>query len=182
VTLIGSGLSFLRSFVDDLPIYASAVRHHPPGLLLALWLLDWMHAQWTGWAVVTVLVAASAIAPAIVVIGGRRSRAAYAVAIALPALLWPAPEPAALFAAVMLVGVALLVRGRRAVTAVGAGLAFGAALLLTYVAAVVVLITCSVTFRRDRRRALVAGALAVGLLLLVAACGFSWPAGLQAAW
>ena len=180
VTLIGSGISFVRSFLTDRPIFSTPVRHHPPGFLLGLWVLDWMHAQGPGWALALVAVGAALIGPALVVLLGRRNdlRIAGAVVV-VAALLWPVPAPGAFFVGLTAVGAALAYRGARTVSAVAGGLVLGAAMATTYVAGAAAAITVAVVaVRRSPTRAVAVAVPIAAVLLVVGLAGFWWWSGL----
>ncbi len=188
VTLVGSGFSFLRSFVTDLPIYSAPVRHHPPGFLLGLWVLDWLHLHGPGWATAVVVIVAALVAPALLAIvrdltGGAVPWWAAGAAVVGPAVLWPAPQPVGLFAGVTALAVALLVCSPSLTATIAGGVALGAALLLMYEALFVAIIPVGILVMHRRVRAL---ALAVGacIVVLVAfdVAGFTWLAGFRARW
>ena len=175
VTLVGSALSFLRSFRVDRLIYSPIVRHHPPGFLLLLWVMDFAHGRGAGWAIGLVVVGAAMLVPALVVLIGRRDWPIVVVLIAAAALRWPAPEPGGLFFAVAAVGAALIVRGRRAVTHAGGGAALALSMVLTYAAVVPAIAVIACVALRDRRRAIVALVGAGSLLLVFGFAGYWWP-------
>jgi hypothetical protein len=181
VTLIGSGFSFLRSLVTDLPIYSPAVRSHPPGFLLGLWILDWAHLKGSGWAAAVVIAGGALIAVAAAI--ASTPRWVIPIAVVVPALLWPAPEPTAFFVGVTALAVVLLLRATTWPVTLAGGLLAGAALLLIYEALVPIVVALAVLLYR-RRADLAAAATAgtVAPLLVLRSAGFSWLAGLRAHW
>ena len=170
VTLVGSALSFLRSFRVDRLIYSPMVRNHPPGFLLLLWVMDFAHGQGAGWAVGIVVVGAAMLVPALLVLLGRREWWIAAVLIAAAALRWPAPEPGGLFFAVAAVGAALIVRGRRSVAHAAGGAVLAVSTLLTYAAVVPSLAVLACVALRDQRRTFVA---LLGGAVVIVAIGFA---------
>jgi methylthioxylose transferase len=189
---VGSPGPFLAGFVDQLPTYATHVKSHPPGLLLALWGLDRAGLGGPGAATALVLAgAAVAVVAALVAlaeVAGQAAarRAAPFVALA-PAAVFVATASDAVFAGVAAAGAALVVlatgrRRRRAdLLAAGGGLVLGAALFLSYGAVLVLAVPVAVAVARRRLRPLVvAGAGVAVVAAAFAAFGFWWPAGLAA--
>ncbi|MEO7441979.1 MAG: hypothetical protein ABIW46_00430, partial [Acidimicrobiales bacterium] len=64
---VGRPGDFLSGFVDDLPTYATHVKSHPPGMVLALWGLDRVGLGGAGVATALVLAGAAVAAVAAVV-------------------------------------------------------------------------------------------------------------------
>lgn len=175
VTLVGSARSFLRSFGQARPIYSPIVRHHPPGFLLLLWLMDWAHGHGAGWAVGLVVAGGAVLVPALLVLIGRREWWIAALLIVIAALRWPAPEPAGLFFGVVAVGMALTVRGRRVAAIVGGGAVLALAMLLTYIATVPAIAVVACVALRNGRRAALALVGAAAVILVFGFAGYWWP-------
>jgi hypothetical protein len=183
VTLIGSASSFLDTFIADLRIYSPPVRHHPPGFVLGLWILDWLHLRGTGWATAVVIVGGALVAPAVVAIAGRARAWVLVVAVMAPALLWPAPEPAALFVGVTAAAAAVLLRTNNRRGAIAGGVLLGAALMLWYEAVFIAIAPLALLVTRRRFDLLgVAVVTSAAVLLLVGVTGFSWVDGFRARW
>ncbi len=113
VPRVGNAHSFLQGFAEALPSYPTHVRGHPPGMVLALWLLD--HAGLGGprWAASLVICAGAAAAPAALVamraLAGEQLARRAALFVTLgPAAIWLGTSADALFCAVLAIGVALL--------------------------------------------------------------------------
>ena len=101
----------------------------------------------------------------------------------IPALVWPAPEPASFFVGVTALSVAVLLRATTWPTTLAGGLLAGAALLLVYEALVPIVVVLAVVFYRRRADVAVAAtAGTVAPLLVLRGAGFSWLAGLRAHW
>jgi hypothetical protein len=184
---------FLRSFVADLPGYPTHVKGHPPGLLL---LLSWLDAIGLGGATAaTVLViAVGALAAPAVLVALRAvadeatARAAAPYLVFAPAAVWVATSGDALFAGVAACGVALVAvavtaapAGRRAGTALAAGLVLGVALHLSYgIAPLGLLVVALLAWQRAVLVGVVAAAGVLAVVAAFSAAGFFWPDGLSA--
>ena len=193
VPSVGSPGPFLRGFVDAVPTYATHVKSHPPGMVLALWALDRAGFGGPGPAAALVLAAgASAAVAALVALRGvageqAARRAAPFVALA-PAAVFIATSADALFAGVTAWGSALVIvstgrRGSRSRAAAAAGgVVLGAALFLSYGAALFLLVPAAVAAVRHRLDALaIAAAAALAVAAAFAAAGFRWLDGLAVA-
>lgn len=184
---IGGAGPFLRHFVERLPGSPIHVQGHPPGAPLVPWALDAVGLGGAGWFAALILLGwgmavGSALIAARLVAGEAAARRAAPALVLLPAAVWAGTSADALFAGVLGLGVALLVVNRSRVSAAAGGVVFGAGLLLTYGAVVVLGIPVLTQLRRDRVRVLVIGlAAAVATLVLVdLLTGFSWLDGLAA--
>lgn len=183
---IGDAGRFLRDYVAELPGRPIHVQGHPPGATLAPWLLDVVGLGGAGWfaalaiagwgvAVAAALVAARTVAGEL-----AARRAAPALAL-LPAALWAGTSADALFAAVVVSGIALAVMPSPRAALAG-GVVLGLGLLLTYGAVLALGVPLAV-HGLARRPWLAAGALAgVAAVLIVVAItsGFWWLDGLEA--
>lgn len=188
----GSPVTFLREFPEALDDYNVHVRSHPPGFLLLLWGLDEGGLGGSGWAAAVCILGGALAAPAVLVatrnVAGERTarRAAPFVAVS-PAALWVATSADAFYAGVGAVGVAALMvatgrpgRGGDRL-AVGAGLALGASLMLSYGLVLVWLVAGPVVWHRRRvRPLLIAGAAAAVVVGAFALVGFDYPAAFAA--
>lgn len=183
---IGAAGPYLRHFVERLPGSPIHVQGHPPGAPLVPWSLDAIGLGGAGWFAALVVVAWGAAVVA--ALWGARAVAGEAVArraapalVLLPSAVWAGTSADALFAAVLAIGIALVVSTRRRAALAG-GTTLGVGLLLTYGGLALATIPGLVLLRR---RQLLAGALAavamVAVLVVVAATsGFSWLEGLDA--
>ena len=197
---IGDPGRFLAEFLDRLEHLPTHVRGHPPGAVLAFWVIDRVMGSDLGVAVVVVALGASTAPAALIALdrlaGRSVARRALPFAGLAPAVVWIATSPDALFAAIVawavaLGAVAVTASGRgRDVAAVGCGVLAGVALACTY-GAVLFLAPlwglAIVAVVRDRARpgrplAVLGGAAAglVAVLGLLAAGGFWWFDGLHA--
>lgn len=192
VRRVGSPGAFLAGFVDNLPTYATHVKSHPPGMVLVLWTMDRVGLGGAGWATVLVLAGGALAVAAVLVtlanVAGTDAarRAAPFVALA-PAAVFVATSSDAFFAGVTAAGVALVVvatarSGRRSdALAAAGGLVLGAALFLSYGAALLLVVPVVVAVARRRVRPVVIAAAGAGVIALAfASAGFWWPAGLAA--
>ncbi len=193
VPRVGNAHAFLQGFVEALPSYPTHVRGHPPGMVLALWLLDHLALGGPRWAAAVVIGAGAAAAPAALVAmralaGEASARRAAPFAALSPAAVWLGTSADALFCAMLAAGVALLAvactspASRRAGTlAILAGLVLGSGLLLSYALAPLGLVPLAVAVATRRWRLLaLASAGAVAVVLAFGAAGFWWPSGLGA--
>lgn len=189
---IDSPRAFLAGFTERVGDYPIHVNGHPPGTVLVLWSLGRIGLGGYGWAAAMFIAAgASVVVSALVAlreVAGEPSarRAAPFLAFA-PAAVWIATSADALYAGVGALAVALCVvatgrRGARShALAAAGGVAFGAALMLSYGMILLALIPAAVIWKRSRFD--VAGtfaAAALAVLAAFAAAGFWWPAGLAA--
>lgn len=183
--------AFLRGFVEDIGAYPVHVRGHPPGATLVPWMLDRVGlggaglfavlilAGW-GLSCMSVLVATRAVS------SEALARRVVPVVVLLPGAMW-ATSADGLFAGVSASAVALGTVGvvrRRYGLAVGAGVVFALALMLTYGAvpllglvAMVALVVPGARFRVPLVVALSTAAVLVGVWVTT---GFSWLEGLEA--
>jgi hypothetical protein len=191
VPLVESPARFLRTFTADWMRYPTHVKAHPPGLVVALWVVDRLGLGGAWWAAAIEVAGGALAVPAVLVAVRELSseaaarRAAPFVALA-PAALW-ATSGDAVFAGVTAWAVAAVVvaTGRRGSTshrlAAAGGAAWAGALLLTYGVVPLGVIPAAVAWSRHRLDVLlVAGVVTGAALALVALTGFWWPAGLAA--
>lgn len=181
---------FLRTFTStwrDLPTH---VKGHPPGLVALLWVLDRIGLGGPGWAAALVIAAGATAAAAVLlavreVAGEATARRVAPFVVVVPAAVWMATSGDALFTAVAAWAVATTVlataRPGRLV-AVGAGVLWAAALLLSYGLVLVAPVAVAVAWWRRRWDVVVVSAATAGAVLVAAAVvtGFWWPAGLAA--
>ena len=192
VALVGSPGSFLSGFVDNIDVYATHVRGHPPGFILVLWGMDEVGLDGAIPAAMLMIAGGSLAAPAALVglrevAGEQRARAAAPFMVVLPAAIWIATSADAFHAGVSAWGVVLIVlatgrSGRHSdLLALSGGLLLGVSLLLSYGLILIATVPLAVAIARRRRRPVVFAAVA-GLipLAIFAAAGFWWLAGLQA--
>ncbi len=191
VPLVGNPLTFLRGFTDNLATYNIHTQGHPPGMVLVLWCLDRLGLGGTGPNLALVLAGgAASIAAALVamreVAGEVAARAAAPFLALAPAAIWWSSGDA-FFAGVSAWAVTLVIlatgkTGRESDRyALGGGLLFGFAAMLSYGLVLLAAVPLVVAIARRRARPLVVAALGGGLVLLVFfAAGFSWIAGLAA--
>ncbi len=182
---------FLRGFADALPAYPTHVRGHPPGMVVALSLLDGIGLGGARWAAALVIGAGALAAPAALVtmraLAGEQVARRAAVFVALgPAAVWLGTTADALFGAVLAIGIALLAvacSAKRAAdaTALLAGLVLGGALMLSYGLAPLGLLAVAVAIAtRGWRPLAIAAAGVVAVLLAFGAAGFWYSSGLAA--
>jgi hypothetical protein len=134
---------FVRAYVEDLPGWPIHVQGHPPGAVVVAWLADAAGLGGAGWLAALAIgawggAAVAALVALRTVAGEAAARRAAPALVVLPAAVWAGTSVDALFAGLVALAVALAaVAGARGSTvyAVGAGVAFGAALLSTYGAA-----------------------------------------------
>ncbi|MEO8292725.1 MAG: DUF2064 domain-containing protein [Actinomycetota bacterium] len=188
---VGSPGAFLAGFVDRIDLYATHVRAHPPGYLLALWLLNRAGAAGPGWVGTLQLTAGAAAVPAVLlaareVAGEHAARLAAPFVVLMPAALFFGSGDA-VFLGVGAWAVALLVlatgrRDRRGdLQAAGAGLLFGLGLFLSYGLVVLAAVPLTVAVARRRVRPLLVASVPILLVTAgFAAAGFWWVAGLRA--
>lgn len=192
VDRVASPGAFLRDFLAELPTYPTHVRGHPPGTVLLLWTLDRVGLGGAEAAAALVIgVGALAVPAALVALrelaGAAQARAAAPFLVLVPGAVWMATSADALFAGVLAVGVALFTlacsRSGRAADgfATGAGITFGAGLMLTYGALPFGAIVLAIGLVHRRVRPLVvAGIGVVAVLGVFWSLGFFWPDGLGA--
>jgi len=178
---------FLTGYVEHLREYPTHVQGHPPGPVVLAWVLDHLALGGAGWlAAVALLAWGAAVAAALVAAGEATARRAAPALAVLPAALWAGTSMDALFAGLVAVAVAgLVVAARRASAAwaAAAGGVGGVALLCTYGATLPLLVGVAAVVLVAARpgRLLVAAGAGLTLPLVVAAAfGFWWPAGLAA--
>ncbi|CAN5661991.1 hypothetical protein BH18ACT3_BH18ACT3_19780 [soil metagenome] len=183
---------FLRTFVDQLDRYSVHIRGHPPGFLLVLKFLDFIHLRgaWpvamlsvlgAGIVVVATLIAVWAVA------GGQWVRRAAPFLVVVPYALWLVTSADAVYAAVGASGVAAvavalrLTSWRASAVGLAGGLLLGSLLFLTYLGVVFVLVPVGIVGVAATQRRLgalwaVAGAVAGGAVVIVAfrLAGFWW--------
>ena len=193
VGAVGSPTVFLSHFVERIGTYGTHVRAHPPGFVLLLALLARLGLGGGGWAAALVIGGGVAAVPAVLltlraVAGESAARRAAPFLVLAPTALYVATTADAFFAGVAAWSVALVVLasttepGRRADRrALGGGLLFGAALMLSYGLALVAIIPIAVAVARGVARPLaLAGLAALAVLAAARLAGFSWWAGLAA--
>lgn len=177
---------FLRDYVTELPGRPVHVQGHPPGASLVPWALDTLGLRGAGWFAALVLAGwglavAAALVAARTVAGEHAARRAAPALVLLPAALWAGTSADALFAGVIVAGVALAVMpSTRA--AVAGGVVLGLALLLTYGAAPVLAVPVAVhgLGQRFRLAVLVLAGVTAVLVLVAVTSGFWWLDGLEA--
>ena len=185
---------FLRTYVERLPTYPTHVRGHPPGPVLAMWLLDRIGLGDRGVGIVVVTVAASAVA-AVVVAVRRLADEATARRVAMfvpfaPAVVWWSSFDAALMGLVAWTTAAAtfaVTSTRPAVRRLGgatAGLGAGAVVISTYGAVPLLAPVGAVLawglLRRVRDVTVVAVATSIVPVVALAAAGFWWLDGFTA--
>lgn len=183
---VGSARAFLRDYAAELPGRPIHVQGHPPGATLVPWGLDRIGLDGAGWFAALVLLAwglavGAALVAAKVVAGEETARRAAPAMVLLPAAIWAGTSADALFAGVIVLGVALAVVPRTRSTLAGGG-ALGVGLLLTYgaVALIAIPVGLHVLARRPRRALEVAGAAVAVVGLVAVVSGFWWLDGLDA--
>ena len=193
VSLVDTPGRFLASFSDVLASYPTHVQGHPPGGVLVLWAIDGAGLGGAAAAAVLAISCGAVTAPAVLVAaralaGEAHARAAAPFVVFAPAAVWMATSMDALYAAVGAVGIALFAlactttRGRRAaLLALAAGLALGAALMLSYGIAPLGAVVAAIAVGRRRPAAVAWAGAGVGLVLAAfLALRFNWFEGLAA--
>ncbi len=199
VPLVGSPGRFLSSFTELLPTYATHVRGHPPGGVLALWGADAIGlggaTAAAGLAIgVGALTAPAALVAVRALAGEAPARRAAPFLVFTPAAVWMATSLDALYAGVSAVAIALFAlacgeragpsraaRARPALQALAAGLVLGAALALSYGAATLGAIVLAIAAGRRRPGAVAWAAAGVAIVFAAfAAARFNWFHGLAA--
>ncbi|CAN5568310.1 glycosyltransferase family 39 protein [soil metagenome] len=190
--LITSPGSFLSGFLDNFSTYATHVRGHPPGFILALWAMGRIGLGGALPAAFLMIGVGALAAPAALVgtrevVGEEKARAAAPFLVLMPAAIWIATSADALYAGVAAWAVALILigtdRSRKNADAfaLAGGFLMGVALMLSYGLLLITTIPLAVAFHRRNARPIALAAIA-GLipLLAFAAAGFIWTAGLLA--
>ena len=193
VSLVGSPGGFLASFTELLPTYATHVRGHPPGGVLALWGLDEIGLGGATAAAIVAIGAGALTAPAVLVAvralaGEGQARAVAPFVVFTPAAVWMATSLDALYAGVSAVGIALFAvacvsvgRRRSASYALAAGLVLATALQLSYGAATLAAVVLAIAVGRRRPAAVAWAAAGVAIVFAAfAAARFNWFDGLAA--
>ena len=183
---------FLRTFVDRLPHEATHVKSHPPGMVLILWALDRVGLGGSGPAAALILAAVGVAAVSVVVatrhvVGEAAARHVAPFVALLPASVWMATSPDALFLGVTAGGVAAVAVATSKTGArshqwgCAGGLLLGTGLFLSYGMAALLVVPAAVIVAS--RRWVLAAIVATGIAAIVAAfasAGFWWPQGLAA--
>ena len=192
VPLVGTPGAFLSTFVHRIGRYHQHVRAHPPGMVLLLWMLDRAGLRGAGWEAFLEIGGGAAMVPAALIAlrewaGEPRARAAAPFIAVAPIAVWIATSGDALFAGVSTWAVTLIILAvrrsdlRSDVLALGGGLLFGGALMLSYGVLVLAAIPAMVAFEDRRARPLIMAAVgASAVLLAFTAAGFWWASGLRA--
>ncbi|MGQ0826316.1 MAG: hypothetical protein ACT4OX_15010 [Actinomycetota bacterium] len=184
---IGSIFPFVWHFTANSESYATHTQAHPPGFVVVLWALDRVGLGGAGWAAVLCIGAGAVSVVAVLVAvrdvaGEDTARAALPFVALAPAVLWFGSSADAFFAAVGACAVAFLIRGILTPTTRFAllfgGALFGAAMLCSYGALLLVAIPGMVALRTHRVAALTrAGIAAFGVLLVAYGLGFNYVEG-----
>ncbi len=192
VPLVGSPGVFVSHFVERIGRYQQHVRAHPPGMVLLLWTMDRVGLGGPGWAAFLEIAGGAAMVPAALIslkelAGEPRALAAAPFVALAPTAVWIATSGDAFFAGASTWALTLMVLSirrsglRSDLLALGGGLLFGGALMLSYGLAVLAVVPLIVAIDRRRvRPLLVAAAGAVVVPLAFAPAGFWWLAGLRA--
>jgi hypothetical protein len=196
VPLVGSPGRFLASFTELLPTYATHVRGHPPGGVLALWGLDEIRLGGAGAAAIVAIAIGALTAPAVLVAvralaGETPARAVAPFVVFTPAAVWMATSLDALYAGVSAVGIALFavacgvprdaVRTRPALYALASGAVLGTALQLSYGVATLGAVVLAIAVGRRRPGAVAWAAAGVAIVFAAfAVARFNWFDGLAA--
>jgi hypothetical protein len=192
VPVVESPGEFLRTFVDRLPHEATHVKSHPPGIVLILWALDRVGLGGSGPAAALILAAVGVAAVAVVVttrhvVSEAAARQVAPFVAILPAAVWMATSPDALFLGVTATGVAAVAVATSRTGARShqwgwaAGLLLGTGLFLSYGMAALLVVPAAVIFVSRRWvLALWVGAGIAAVVIAFASAGFWWPEGLAA--
>ena len=197
VPLVSSPGHFLATFTELLPTYATHVRGHPPGGVLALWGLDEIGLGGAGAAALFAIGVGALTAPAALVAvralaGEGQARAAAPFLVFTPAAVWMATSLDALYAGVSAAGIALFAvacgrpsgargRARPVLAALAAGAVLGTALQLSYGVAVLGAVVLAIAAGRRRADAVAWAAVGVAIVFAAfAAARFNWFDGLAA--
>ena len=186
----GGPRAFLDTYVERQEGFPVHLQAHPPGLPLLLWLGSRVGLDGGWWHVTlalasTAVAAAAAVAALAEVAGASLARRAAPFVALAPAAVWRINADT-VFTGVAVAAVAVCVlatgsRRRPLVLAALGGITFGAALLLTYGAALLAVPIAAVgAHRRAIRPLLVAGVATAVVVLGPLLLGFSWFAGLAA--
>lgn len=189
---VGGVGPFLKTYTDIQATdhFAIHLQSHPPGLVLFLWTAAQIGLRGLIFEnTLALLGAAAAIAAALAiardVAGERLARRAAPFLVIAPAAFWHSNADV-IFGGVTLAAVACLVlatsrRGARAVwLTIAGGLLAGAALMLSFSAALLAIPFLAVAVMRRRWRVLLAGGALAGLVLLAPLLwGYWWLEGLQ---
>ncbi len=183
--------AFVASFVDSAAGYPIHVRGHPPGLVVALALLDRVGLGGAGWAAAlhvgvgtSAVVAVGVAVRALGGVGGELTmRRAMPSLVLAPAAVWVATAPDAFFTGVLAWGVALLAlastRRRWWAWALGAGVLLGACPFLSYgLLPMGLLALVPAILTRRLAPTVVAGAVVLVSAAVWAAAGFWLPDGI----
>lgn len=185
---VGDRMEFLRTYTDRLAGYPIHLQGHPPGLMLALSLLDGVGLATPGVIAAVWIAGGAAAAPAVLVAAralageGPARRAAPWLVLA-PYALWVATSADALYTGLAAWGIALVVSAgpRDRLRPAAGGVLFGGALMMTYGVVTLGALPLLGAWRRRVFRPLVPAALAGGAVILgFAALGFWWLDGLAA--
>jgi methylthioxylose transferase len=191
VPRVGNPFTFLSTFTDRLPGYNIHTQGHPPGMVLVLWALARVGLSGVGANLALVLAGGAASVAAVMVAvrevaGEAAARTVAPFLVLAPAAIWWSSGDA-FFAGVSAWAITLVVLatgagGRRSDRlALGGGLLFGAAAMLSYGLVLLAVVPVVIAIARRRFRPLVVAALGAGLVLVAfLAVGFSWLAGLAA--
>jgi hypothetical protein len=197
VSLVGSPGRFLASFTELLPTYATHVRGHPPGGVLALWGLGELGLGGATAAAIAAIAIGALTAPAVLVAvralaGEAQARAAAPFVVFTPAAVWMATSLDALYAGVSAVGIALFAlgcgdardraaRNHQVLLALSSGLVLGIALQLSYGVATLAAVVLAIAVGRRRPGALFWAVVGVAIVFgAFAAARFNWFDGLAA--
>lgn len=191
VSLIGSPVAFLSTFVERIDAFAVHVRAHPPGMALIAWSLSRLGGGPAWLAGIEIVSAAGAVPAALValreVAGERRARAAAPFLAFAPIAMTAASSGDAFFAGVGAWAVALVVlstgrTGRPSdLLALSGGVLFGMTAFLSYGLVLLGAIPAAIAVSRRRLRPLASAALgALPVFAAFLAAGFWWIDGLNA--
>lgn len=192
--------AFLAGYVDRQPTYPIHLQAHPPGLPLIMWALDRVglggEVVQVGLAMVAVAVAAVASLMVLRDVAGEdRARAAAPFVVLVPAAVWHTNADV-IVGAVALTGLALVTSGsplrqdrsatpdpgtrvRSAGLCIAGGLLLGAAVMLSFGAALFAIpVVAILLFRRAWAALVIVGLTAVATVLAFLGWGFWWVDGL----